>query len=348
MMLVKDAKQVVRNWVESEVSKIDGYSGAFIFGSVNWMKDDDEFPSSSDVDVRIVLDLDELPISFKKEKYNDVLIDVSYVSLATIQSPEDVLSNYPMAPHFTQDCIIADPHEYLERVRDVVSKEYPRRKWVEKRVNAVKQWQLDSIEQFLNKAAPLHDQVFAWLYGSGMFSHIFLVADLKNPTVRKAHAASGDVLKHYGKQAFHEKTLNLIGSADMTMNQVQALLDNCAEAFDSAKEVRKTEFFGDTIITDMGRPTAIGGIQELIDKGYHREAVYWLIVIHTWCQKILYNDAPPDIQAEFMPKYDAFMQAIGIQSTDDIDKKIEQIKELTDEAYSIADYIMKQNTDIIE
>lgn len=348
MMLVANAKQVVRNWVESEVSKIDGYSGAFIFGSVNWMKDDDVFPSSSDVDVRIVLDSDELPLSFKKEKHNGVLIDVSYVTLAEMQSPENILRNYPMAPHFTRDCIIADPYGYLKRVRDVVSREYPYRKWVEKRVDAVKQWQLDSIEQFLNKADPFHDQVFAWAYASVMFSHIFLVADLKNPTVRKAMVASGDVLKHYGKQAFHEKMLAIVGSADMTMNQVQALLDSCTDVFDIAKEVRKTEFFGDTVITDMGRPTAIDGIQELIDSGYHREAVYWLIFIHTWCQKILYNDAPADIQAELMPRYDTLMRALGIQSTDDIDRRIEEIKQLTDEAYSIADHIMNHNSEIID
>ena len=324
-MLVKDAKSMLRQWVDKEASKQEGFSGAFIFGSVNWMQDDDEFPHTSDIDVRIVVDSPEPPGTFSKMMYQGLLIETSYAAFKDFQSPETILADYPTAAHFTRPCIISDPSGQLSQSQSVVQKEFPRRKWVQKRVEAVKVWQLDSIKMFLNKSDPFYEQVFAWIYGTSMFTSMILVADLKNPTVRKAYAASHEVLEHYEQLEFHEKLMDLIGCKNLSSEEVEQLLQNCTRVFDTAKDLRQSEFFGATTISDTGRVTAIDGIQEIITSGKHREAVFWLIVIHSWCQKILDLDAPDDIQQNLMPLYDELMEALGISSLQDIYDRIDRV-----------------------
>jgi len=347
-MLVKHAKEIAHDWVENVASQFDEFSGAFIFGSVNWMDDNDMFPHASDIDVRIVLDTNELPVGFKKVSYDKVLLDMSYVQLQQIKAVEDVLCDYATAAHFTRSCILSDPYHHLKRIKVGIEQEFAKHKWVQARVEAVEKWQLDSLKQFLNKSDPFHDQVFAWIYATSMFAHMILVADLKNPTVRKCFVASRDVLNDYNQLAFHDELLGLIGSTDLSGEQVQSLLENCIEVFDTAKQVCKTEFFGSSTISDAGYPTAIGGIDELIQSGYHCEAVFWLVVIHTWCQKILYNDASAETKARFMPRYQDLLATLGISSFEKIYHRIEQVKLLREQAIAITQHIMNHNSHIID
>jgi hypothetical protein len=60
-MLVKEAKDVVRQWVVEEGSTIAGFCGAYFCGTTNWMRDDAELPLTSDVDVAIVIDRADPP-----------------------------------------------------------------------------------------------------------------------------------------------------------------------------------------------------------------------------------------------------------------------------------------------
>lgn len=347
-MLVKEAKGVAQQWVETEASKMPGFAGAFIFGSVNWMSDDDPMPLTSDLDVRVVIDADELPPSYQKLVHDNVLLDISYTQLEDIRSPEAVLSDYPTAAHFIRPSILTDPTGHLNRIRTVVAEEFPRRKWVQARVEAAQNWQLGSLELFLDKSDPLHDQVFAWLYATSLFSHVILVANLKNPTVRKMLVAAREVLERYDQLAFHESVLEVFGFATLSREQVDQSFENLVEVFETAKAVRKTDFFGSSGISEAGRPTTLGGIEELIERGYYREAVFWLIIIHIWCQKILHNDAPYDIQARYMPHFDYLMSSLGIASLEDVYQRIEQIKALRPQAALVADVIMARNPDIID
>lgn len=347
-VLVKEAKAVARQWVEAEASQMPGFVGAFIFGSVNWMADDQPFPPTSDLDVRVVLDSDKPPGTFTKFNHDSVLLEISFCPLESMKSPEAVLSDYPSAAHFTRPCILADPSGHLKRIQSVVAEEFPRRKWVEARVAAANHWQLGSVERFLNTSDPIHDQVFAWIYATSMFSHQILLADLKNPTVRKSLVAAREVLERYDQMAFHENVLEVLGSASLSREVVDQMFEALADVFEAAKAVRKTEFFGSTAISDSGQPTSLGGVEELVVSGHHREAVFWLIVIHTWCQKILYNDAPPDMQARVMPHYDHLLSVLGIHSLDDVYQRIEQAKSLRPRADTVVQDILARNPAIVD
>jgi hypothetical protein len=347
-MLVKEARDIAQQWVEAKASIMPGFIGAFIFGSVNWMRDDEPLPPTSDLDIRVVLDANEVPSGFQKFVYDGVLLEISYRQLGDIQSPEAVLSDYPTAAHFTRPCIVADVTGHLRQIQAVVAKEFARRKWVQARVEAAKSWQLNSLDLFLHKSDPFHEQVFAWVYVTAIFCHMILVADLKNPTVRKMMVAAHEVLARYDQLVFHESVLEILGTASLSQQHVEQLFENLVEVFEAAKAVRKTDFFGSSAISEEGQPTALGGIEELINLGYPREASFWLIIIHSWCQKILHNDASSDMQARFMPAYEHLLNSLGISSLVDIYQRIEQVKALRPQATAVTEYIMARNPDIID
>src|SRR5438128_1306093 len=88
IMNVEQAKDVARWWVIEQASRTPRFCGAFYAGSVNWLPVESTFPSTSDVDVRVVLSGPNLPSKLGIIVYRGVLLDVSYVPIDQFQSPD--------------------------------------------------------------------------------------------------------------------------------------------------------------------------------------------------------------------------------------------------------------------
>jgi hypothetical protein len=58
--------------------------------------------------------------------------------------------------------------------------------------------------------------VTAWLFATGVTTHVLLVAGLKNPTVRQRYVATRELLADYGRVDFYETLLELLGCAQMS------------------------------------------------------------------------------------------------------------------------------------
>lgn len=346
-MNVKQAKELAIQWVNAEASNMPGFYGAYFVGSINWMADEDPFPISSDVDISIVLDTPQLPDTYTKSDFRNLVLDTSFISKKQFQSADTILSDYPSAGHFTRANIIADPSGQLARIQAVVKQSFAKRQWVRKRCENARDLLLASLT-WMKESDSFHDQVFACLYASSIPNHIVLVADLKNPTTRKMYVASREVLEKYGFLSLHEDLLNLLGSARMSPSQVQELLGACAEVFDNAKQVVKTPFFGSTSISDAARPIAIDGSRELIEGGYHREAVFWIAVTQTWCQKALANDASVELQQRFAPSYLQLMSALGVKAYADLRQRNEQLRHMLPRIWEVTESIITANKDIID
>lgn len=348
IMLVREARDIARQWAEAEAGRMPGFVGAFIRGSVNWMPEDEPMPPTSDLDIRVVLDAVEVPRGFRKFTVGGVLLETSYMKLADIQSPESALSDYSTAAHFTRPCVIADPTGHLSQIQAVVAKEFCRRKWVRARVESAASWHVNSLDWFLDKSDPLHDQVFAWVYGTSILCQLILVADLKNPTVRKMLIVASEVLSRCDQLAFYESILEVLGIASLNRQQVEQLYANLVEVFEAAKTAPEADFLGSGSISEEGQPTALGGVEELINLGYHREAVFWLIIIHSWCQKKLYLASPTGRPTHFTRTYEHLVNTLGISSLESLYQRVELVKALRPQAMAVAEHIIAQNPDIID
>ncbi len=346
-MLVKQAREAARQWVFEDAVGIPGFYGALFLGSTNWMPAEGPLPLTSDVDVKIILEGTQPPAGNFKFPYRGIVLDVSYTSSDQFQSSDDILADISMATQFTGPNVILDPSGQLTMMSKTVSRDYARRKWVQNRYENARNWLLLSLG-FLNPSGPFPDQVSAWLYATSQLSHLILVADLQNTTVRRCLIASREVLAKYHHLSLHETILDILGSAGLYPEEVASLLASCTEVFDVSMGLYKTPFMGSSMITDFARPLAIEGSKELIQEGYHREAVFWIAVTHTRCQQVIENDGSAETRAMLTPRYYDLLGKLGVKSTSDLRDRIDRIRELLPRLGQVSSDIIASNSEITE
>lgn len=344
-MLLKHAKAAACQWVLEEAGKIPGFAGAFYHGSTNWLPDDADLPASSDVDVMVVLADAEPPVKLGKFHYHDVLLEVSYLTQEQLQSSDLVLGNYHLAGSFHTPSIIADPSGHLTDLQAAVARDYAKRDWVSRRCAHARDKVLHNL-QSLQESAPFHNQVGAWLFATGVTTHMLLVAGLKNPTVRQRYVTTRALLTEYGHLDFYETLLELLGCAQMSPARVEQHLAALAEVFDVAKAVVKTPFFFASDISDHARPIVIDGSRALIEQGLHREAIFWMVATYSRCQEVLRHDAPIELQEQFSPDYRHVLGDLGITSFADLQQRGEQVRRLLPRVWEVAEAIMAANPGI--
>ena len=96
-----------------EASRIPGFCVAYTAGSTNWLSDDAELSTASDLDIMVVLADQNHAGRRHKFIYRDVFLEVSYLGNDQLQSPDQVLSDYHLAPSFRTTNILIDPSGHL-------------------------------------------------------------------------------------------------------------------------------------------------------------------------------------------------------------------------------------------
>jgi len=220
-MLVREAKEIARAWVDAASTSIPGFQGAFYHGSVNWLSDDAVLPATSDLDVMIVLDDTSVPDKPGKLVYCGLLLEASLIAADELQSPEQVLARSDLAGSFAAPGVIADPTGQLTELQDAVSRDYAKRRWVHARCEHAQAKVINNL-QALKSAELFHDQVTYWLFATGVTTHVLLVAGLQNPTVRKRYSDARRLLAEYGRLDFYESLLTLLGCERMSRGRVEA------------------------------------------------------------------------------------------------------------------------------
>lgn len=344
-MIVKHARDVTRQWVMEEAHRIPGLHGAYIAGSANWLPDDAPLPATSDLDINLVLTDPDPPNKREKFICRDVLLEVTYLSINQLRSSDMVLSHYHLAGGFRTPSVILDPSGQLTKLQAAVAHGFAKRQWVSRRCAHARDRVLEQLAA-LNESDPFHDQVIGWLFPTGVTTHVLLVAGLKNPTVRRRYAAVRELLAEYGHLDLYEALLEALGCARMSRVRVEQHLAALADVFDVATEVIRTPFPFASDISDLARPIAIDGSRELIERGDHREAVFWMLVTYSRCQKVLYDDAPRAMRNRFEPGYRQLLGDLGIVSSTDLQRRKEHIVELLPRAWQVAEDIMATNPEI--
>ena len=299
---------------------------------------------SSDVDVMVVF-ADPPPVKLGKFIYHDVLLEVSYLPKNQLQSPDQVLGLSHLAGSFGTSSIIADPSGQLSKLQAAVSQDFRKRKWVYRRCEHVRDKVLRNLAS-LDPSAAFHDQVLPWLFATGVTTHMLLVAGLKNPTVRLRYVTTRALLSEYGYLEFYETLLEMLGCADMSQPRVEHHLAALTDAFDCAKSLIKTPFFFASDISDVARPIAIDGSRDLIERGYHREAIFWMVATYSRCQKVLYHDAPTEMRDSQSPGYLKLLADLRIAEFDDLLQRGEQVRRRLPDLWAVTEAIIAANPGI--
>lgn len=338
-MMVKQAKSIARQWVATEASTVPGFAGAFFHGSINWMADDAQLAPTSDLDVMLVV-AEPPPVKLGKFLYNGVMIEISYLDWEALASAETILSTGHLVGSFQGGTIIADPTGRLRALEGEVALNYADPHWIRQRcinTEAKIRRNLDGIDP----AAPLHHQITSWLFGTGVTTHLLLVAGLRNPTVRRRYVAVRDLLREIGEDATYTTLLQLLGCAEMDRTAVQAHLNRLIPAFDAAATVIRSPFFFAADLSEQARPVAIGGSQELIDRGDHREAIFWIVATYARCQDVFATDAP-DLLATYTPHFEQLIAALGVYTYKDRVARRKVIYNTLPQLWQVAELFLKE------
>ena len=284
----------------------------------------------------------ETPEKPGKLMYRDLLLEISYIAAGELQSPERVLARSDLAGSFAAASVILDPSGELARLHTVVSREYPKHHWVHARCAHAESKVLSNLRA-IGDFDQFHEQVTAWLFGTGVTTHMLLAAGLENATVRKRYSAARNLLTSYGRLDFFEPLLALLGCEHLSAARVEMHLDTLANAFDDASNVITTPFFFASDITPLARPVAIDGSRELIMQGEHREAVFWLVATYARCLKVLHQDAPVSLFEEHTPGFRDLLSDLGITGAADLLRRAEDVRAFLPQIWNVAIDIMDRN-----
>jgi hypothetical protein len=338
---VGEAKIIARNLVAAHMTLVPGYHGAWFAGSVNALADDTLLPETSDIDVMVLLATSNPPVKPGKFRYQSVLIEISYVSLDEMRTPDQVLSHYHLAGSIHGGWIIADPQGHLTWLQDAVSRDFARRAWIERRCEHARDTVLARIDAVL-ETRPFEEQVMSWLFAAGGVPHILLVAGLRNPTVRKRYIAVRELLVASGHESIYGDILSLLDPLEMTADRAAYHLAVLGEAFDEAACVVATPFPFASDISPDARSLAIEGSRELIENGDHREAIFWIAATFARCQMVLHADARVESAHRWDSAFRELVADLGIRSFDDLQRRGEDIQAALPGVWAVAEEIMDQ------
>jgi hypothetical protein len=344
-MTVGEAKAVARRWVVEEASRLPGFHGAYFAGSTAWLPDDALHSATSDLDLNVVFTAPPEPSRRGKLLYHGLLLDVTPLALELVRTPEAALGHYHLAGGFRRRGIILDPSGHLSALQAAVSREFARRRWVRARCAHARGRILEQLAA-LNPAAPFHEQVIGWLFPTGVTAHVVLVAGLRNPTVRRRYVAARELLEEYGCLDLYDALLALLGCAHISRTRVEQHLAALVPLFDAASALIKTPFSFASDISAAARPIAIDGSRELIERGLHREALFWIAVTASRCRQVLAADAPPGLQQAFDPGYRRLLSDLGIASFTDLQRRAEDVRALLPRIWDVAEAIMAAHPEI--
>ena len=127
-MTVGEAKAVAKEWIEEKATEYPDFHGAYAVGSIVHMDDDDPFPSTSDVDLRLILDrevpgmLTRASTEFRQTKflYKGVVLEPQYSRRTKSLNAEGILATPYAAYHWSVPNALLDPSgELAEMQREV-------------------------------------------------------------------------------------------------------------------------------------------------------------------------------------------------------------------------------------
>lgn len=312
-LTVGAAREIAAQWVAEHGAATPGFAGAFLHGSGVWLADDDLLPATSDLDVMVALRGEDVPPKPGKLRRAGVLLEVSYVPLPAVATAEAVLGNAHLAGSLHRPGVLADPTGVLTAVQRAVARAYADEGWVLRRCADV---EAKMRQPFPPPDASFPEQVNGWLFPTGLTTHLLLVAGLRNPTVRLRYPAARELLRERGRLDVYERLLADLG-ANLPAPVVVAHLDELERAFGAAAGVIRSPFFFAADISAAGAPVAIGGSRELIARGEHREALFWMAATAVRCQQVLAADAP-ELLPVYEPGFRALLADMGVQDREDL------------------------------
>lgn len=84
----------------------------------------------------------------------------------------------------------------------------------------------------------------------------------------------------------------------------------------------------------------------MIERGYHREAMFWIGVTHSRCQKVLARDAPEEMTQRFRDSYRELVGDLGVPSFAEVRRRCAEVERILPRVWELAEAIIAANQGI--
>lgn len=358
-MTVGEAKELAREWAVQRAKELPGIAGAYLFGSICLRRDEDPFPYTSDVDIRMAVEgnghdvLTEVEGEFRSQaiEYKGLDIEIIYPSITECLDHEALLGTPWLAPAFRAQNILLDPTGVVAKAQAAVRRSYAQERWVRARCRTLQTSVLGGLDKAASDGAlaPGFASEFLerleWFHFGALTqaAGIPCMADLDGYTSRRGLSNCRKVLEAYGLPGLYGKLLDVLGAEDVTAEAAIDLLGEMESAFDPAVRYVRTRFWGGFFFQAFLRSKILDGVRELILQGHHREATLFLVHMRTLAQNALENDAPLAVKAELREGHRRLLSKLGIESPADINGKVDRLRKNLPEVMEAAETIIARN-----
>jgi hypothetical protein len=341
-----EARAGAHDWVMTVARETPGYRAAFIAGSVAGQRDDEPVSPGSDTDVMVVLD-GEPAGKAGKFHHQGVLLEGTFLGRADLDDTEALLASYHGANALATGLLLDDPTGLLAGAMGRVRREFPRRPRVEARVAGAASSVVAGFAA-MDETKSLAERAQGWVFPTGVMTHVLLVAGLRNPTVRRRYETTRDLLAEHDRLDLHEQLLDVLGSRKMSPGQAGRHLDAIARIYDAAIPVPGGSYRFASDVSDISRPIAIDGSRDMIARGSHREAAFWLVVTGSRALQKLAHGVGPEAAAPWEGAYAELLADLGVASFAAMCERRDQALALLPEVRSAAAAIIDATPEIVD
>lgn len=340
-----DARAAARDWIATEASRMPGYIAAFIAGSTAALPADHAIPPWSDTDVMVVLEGDATQKAGKFRR-DRVLLEGTWIARGEVGTPETVLSSYHAAHAVGTGVVLDDPSGWLTDLQGAVQADFPRRSRVAARVQSARLGVTRGLEA-MRDTGSIAEQAQSWVFPTGIATHVLLVAGLRNPTVRRRYETVRDLLEAHGRLDLHERLLEALGSLAWTPDVARRRLEAITALYDAAAPISAPDYRFGSDITPLTRPISIDGTSDMIERGFHREAAFWLVVTGSRALQKMALGGEPGTAARFEPAYAELLADLGAATDKDRAARRQQSLALLPEIDAAASAIIDATPGVI-
>jgi hypothetical protein len=351
------AKQTAASWVSENIDQWPGIVGAHLVGGITTMPGDAPFPSYKDVDVHLIFDAGSQMLeptgpfaNMLEVPYGGILIEAGIKPISDYASAEEVLANPEIAHHLTVDSVIYDPEGWLRDLQDLVKADYPRRHWVQARIDFERKGIAGAfaMRQMAKAMYGASGEVSILGYTTTFIGATLCVASLSAPSIGgRLWVRMRETLAKYDRLDLYDGLLDLLGVKDVDRDCAQRFLDEGAEAFDRAVAIRSTPIpFGHKLYPHL-RPYFVETCQGMIDEGYHREALGWTTPFVLATTDIIKFDGDETEKPHYAALQMRLLETLGLAVDDAREARFAQATSLYEQYFALADEIVAKNPAVV-
>jgi hypothetical protein len=365
VMDAKQAREAARDWVALNAERWPGLRAAHLVGSVTTMPDAEPFPAGKDVDLHLIfaerssLLAMEMPgFRILEEQYGGAAIEAGIKPESEYRSPEAVLANPEIAHHLTVDSILYDPDGLLHALQATVRRDYPRRKWVLARLDHERRGLAGALELvgFAREQWGASGELNILGYTTTFPTAALWVAALEPPRMgSRMMARRRELLAAYERLNLHEELLAIVGLTRIDREQTERFLREATETFDLAVALRERipeiahEFgpFQHKLHRHL-RPYLVEACRSMLDEGFHREAMGWVMPYHLATADVIMAHGSPAMKPQIAARQDGLLRALGLETAAARAAAIAQAVHLYDRIFAFAEEIVASHLEVVD